>query len=198
MNAHTRRTGPVPPWAVASLRAGLSLIDGDRIRHELCRAGIARQYRQMRWIAFGCPDVSPADYGTFRQVLLDCGVSLIPPGLSTGGAESRHAGAVAVGHYHAGFHMRAARALLGWSSGDASSLPDGGLSCGQLALMEASSRDTHIHALASIYSAAGVSIIGPTERSPGNVSFGVWAPVEILEPAAGRAALLRLRGDQHD
>ncbi|WP_417497203.1 hypothetical protein [Maricaulis sp.] len=210
MNAHTRRFDPVPPWAVASLRAGISLLDGERIRRQLCSEGIARRYREMREIAFLRPDVSSANFQTFRKTLAACGVTLVPPDSVACGMGSRYAGAFVIGQYHPGFHMRAARMLLGWSSGDVSGLPDWGLSCEELGDMETSSRSflgapvseasterglygaEIVRRLRPVYGAAGVTIIFDDGRGPDAVTFGVWAPVEILEPAAGRAALLRL------
>ena len=58
MNAHSRRFDACPPWALASLRAGLNLVDRERLQYGLQQEGIIHQYRQLCDINLGCPDLT--------------------------------------------------------------------------------------------------------------------------------------------
>lgn len=190
MNAHPRRFDACPPWALASLRAGLNLVDRERVRYGLQKDGIAHQYRQLCDINLGCPDLTVSQFQRFRLALEQVSVWLTEPGHTAPAA-----GAFVWAPLHAGFLMTAARALLGWTRGDVVGLPDVRLDYDCLSWAEQRPDTSIMDELQEVYAAAGVQIVHGTDRHTS--LYGVYAPLEVLDPAASRAALLRLRG-RHD
>ena len=190
MNAHSRRFDACPPWALASLRAGLNLVDRERLQYGLQQEGIIHQYRQLCDINLGCPDLTNSQFRRFCAALEQVPVWLTGPSLVMRGA-----GAFVFAPLHAGFLMAAARALLGWTRGDVIGLPGVRLDYDRLAWSERSPDTSLINELQEVYAAAGVRIVHSADRY--SALYGVYAPLEVLDPAASRAALHRLRG-RHD
>ena len=92
-------------------------------------------------------------------------------------------------------HYLVQRGVLDIERGDVIGLPGVRLDYDRLAWSERSPDTSLINELQEVYAAAGVRIVHSADRY--SALYGVYAPLEVLDPAASRAALHRLRG-RHD
>lgn len=190
MNAHSNDFDECPQWALAVLRAGLHLVDRERLQYELDRDGLGHHSMAIRHILLGSPTLSEKRFYQFREAMGRASVWMFGPSRA-----SPAAGAVAFGQVHAGCWMTAARALLGWTRADVVGLPDVRLDYDRLSWAERRPSASIVEDLQHVFAAAGVQFLQASDSQ--STAYGVYAPLEVLDPAASRAALHRLRG-RHD